>query len=364
VAERYRAEIDAGLARWAEEEAALSENLETARSDFREYVETLKSQWDEPLERLGGHGGFGLARVRRAVESVAWLEAMCGKYENDYAIREYNDLVKDAIKATTGGRIDAALEPYAGLEFGDTRVTMSLSILRRRPGSEYERYRVKVLWSLSAWYAYTIDDFVWPNTMTAESDARLKSSYYYYYTELVRWREIRDAFKETVEDAERYMHERNMVGWGEYGPGFLVNAEGEYEPNPEWENDPYLMTEAERAYALTEKELEYGADARDRRGGEGVRRGRARERGGDDAAKDAARSELDGAKAAYEEELADKRHRRAPQGHTGARPVDDDAQAWEEYRNSIEFLSGELATASAAMEKKRETLSPYSGRSS
>ncbi|MGV7931149.1 MAG: hypothetical protein AB2L13_19980 [Spirochaetota bacterium] len=353
------AEIDEGLARWAEEEAALSENLETARSDFREYVETLRGQWDEHSNGLVDMADSGSRVYGEAVESVAWLEAMCEKYENDYAIREYNDLVKDAINATTGGRIDAALAEYA--EWLGDAASVNLTFLDASmdaDGAYHERYRVKIVWSSSGWFTWTIDDFVWTNTMTAESDARLKSSYYYYYTELVRWRELRDAFKETVEDAERYMHERNMVGWGEYGPGFLVNAEGEYEPNPEWENDPYLMTEAERAYALAEKELEYW------RGrlaiAEAVKAYAGGERGSAEAtiaAKDAARTALDGAKAAYEEELSGIAGIVARlKAIQGARPVDDDATAWEAYRGSIEFLSGELAAASAAMEEKRETL--------
>ncbi len=352
-------EIDEGLGRWAGEETELSANLEKARSDFREYAGTLNRQWEEHSLGLVDMATSGSRVYGEAVENVAWLERMCGKYEGVPAIREYNEAVREAVNATTDGRIDAALEPYAAWLGNAANVNLTfMDSSMDTDGAYHERYRVKIVWGSSSWFTWTLDDFVWTNTMTAESDARLKSSYYYYCTELVRWREIRDAFKETVADAERYLHERNMVGWGEYGPGFLVNANGEYEPNPDWENDPYLMTGAEREYALAEKELEYwrgrleiAQAVKDYAGG-------SRESAeATVSAKDAAGEALALAKAAYEEGLG---------GITdivtrlkeiqGAKPLDDDAAAWEAYRNSIEYLSKELATASAGMDEKRETL--------
>ncbi len=123
-AERYRREIDEG-SRAGRGGGRAFENLETARSDFREYVETLRSQWDEHSNGLVDMADSGSRAYGEAVESVAWLEAMCEKYENDYAIREYNDLVKDAINATTGGRIDAALEPYEAWMGDAAKVTLA-----------------------------------------------------------------------------------------------------------------------------------------------------------------------------------------------------------------------------------------------
>ncbi|HSV97218.1 MAG TPA: hypothetical protein VLM75_09810, partial [Spirochaetota bacterium] len=352
-------EIDDGLGRWAEEEHALSANLESARSDFGQYIETLNRQWEDHSLGLVDMAGSGSKTYGEAVESVAWLEKMCEKYENDYAIKEYNDAVKDAINRDTDGRIDAVFAAYSAWLGEAANVTLAfLDASMDGDGTYRERYRVKIIWSSSVWFTWTLDDFVWTNTMMEDSDARLKSSYYYYHTELVRWRDIRDAFKETVEEAERYMHERNMVGWGEYGPGFLVNANGEYEPNPDGENDPYLMTGPERDYALAQKELEYWRGRLEI--AEAVKayaEGSRESAEATIAAKDAARSALDGAKEAYEAEMggiADIVARlKAIQG---ARPADDDAGAREAYHNSIEYLSKELSVAGAAMERRRETL--------
>ena len=353
------AEIDEGLSRWAREEDSLTGNIETARSNFREYMETLKDQWDDHSSGLVGMASSGARVYGEAVENVAWLEAMCERYFGVPAVREYGESVKKAINAATDGRIDAALAPYEAWMGDAAKVTLSFLDSSMDSGGAYsERYRVRIVWGLSGWFSWTIDDFIWTNTVTEESEAFLKPAYYHYYTELTRWREIRDTFADTVKEAERYMHERNMSGWGEYGPGFLVNYKGEYEPNPDWENDPYLMTGAEREYALAERELLYW------RGrlaiAEAVKAYAAGERGDAEAtiaAKDEARSALEGAKAAYEEELAGIAGIVARlKSIQGARPLDDNEAAWEEYRNSIEYLSRGLSNASAEMEKKRETL--------
>ena len=115
-----------------------------------------------------------------AVENVAWLERMCGKYEGVPAIREYNEAVREAVNATTDGRIDAALEPYAAWLGNAANVNLTfMDSSMDTDGAYHERYRVKIVWGSSSWFTWTLDDFVWTNTMTAESDARLKSSYYY-----------------------------------------------------------------------------------------------------------------------------------------------------------------------------------------
>jgi len=91
------------------------------------------------------------------------------------------------------------------------------------------------------------------NVVTDASPASEKSSYFYYKTELERWRNIKDSFGKIALDAELAMGE-NMTG----NPGFLVNVDGKYELNDRAnEKDPYLMTKAEYEYELANRDREF-----------------------------------------------------------------------------------------------------------
>ncbi|HOP64831.1 MAG TPA: hypothetical protein PK906_15750, partial [Spirochaetota bacterium] len=191
-----------------------------------------------------------------------------------------------------------------------------------------------------------------------------KSTYFYYKTELERWKSIRDSFSEIADDAEFYMHEMNMLGENK-GAGYLT-------PDSESENDPYLMTGAELDYELAsrdrefwERRLEIARAVRDYaypENGERESAEKTLER------KEAAKSAMESAKAEYENALEQvKTITDELKKIQGVRPGEgtpgDGSDEWNEYEKSIENLSrlysdaGEKLKATAdELEARRKAL--------
>ncbi|HRX48841.1 MAG TPA: hypothetical protein P5120_15075, partial [Spirochaetota bacterium] len=191
-------------------------------------------------------------------------------------------------------------------------------------------------------------DYTNPDTgeLVKGSENYEKSTYFYYKTELERWKNIRDSFSSIAGDAEYYMHEMNMLGEGS-GAGYLTNDNTS-------ENDPYLMTGAEFNYELSsrdrdfwERRLEIAKAVRDYAYPENGKRESASET---EERKESAKSAMDKAKSDYEDALSRVR------GITeelkrlqGVRPLTgnpgDDTAEWNEYELSIEYLSQKYSQA-------------------
>lgn len=366
------AEIDAGIEAWKMREEALAGNLARSQNDFRNYVETLNRQWDDQSLGLTNMAVSGSKVYGDAVDNVAWLTKMCERYKNIPAITAVTEEIKNAVRDADGKSISEIIggTPPPLFSAGITEsVTVNFvrSEYNKSSGEYTEFYSVTVKRSYytqslfggtKKYHNDVLRSFTWTNIMSLDSDSKFKNAYYYYLTELERWKEIQAAFKKTVDDAESYMHGRNMVGWGENGPGFLVNAGGQYSPNAEGENDPYLMTAAERECVLAEKELAYW------RGrlsiAEAVKEYASGVRGSAENtadAKNTAEKEMTAAKENYENGLAKIEGVVARlRSVQGSMPATDDAAEWDAYKKSIEYLTEELSKAKEAMERERETL--------
>ena len=306
-----------------------------------------------------------------AVDNVAWLTKMCERYKNIPAITAVTEEIKNAVRDADGKSISEIIggTPPPLFSAGITEsVTVNFvrSEYNKSSGEYTEFYSVTVKRSYytqslfggtKKYHNDVLRSFTWTNIMSLDSDSKFKNAYYYYLTELERWKEIQAAFKKTVDDAESYMHGRNMVGWGENGPGFLVNAGGQYSPNAEGENDPYLMTAAERECVLAEKELAYW------RGrlsiAEAVKEYASGVRGSAENtvdAKNTAEKEMTAAKENYENGLAKIEGVVARlRSVQGSMPATDDAAEWDAYKKSIEYLTEELSKAKEAMERSGDS---------
>ncbi|HPB81620.1 MAG TPA: hypothetical protein PK200_06235, partial [Spirochaetota bacterium] len=185
-----------------------------------------------------------------------------------------------------------------------------------------------------------------------------KSNYYFYEKELRRWQRSRDTLDALVEEAEDYAHNRNMEGVN--GPGFLRNIYSLYGLNPEGENDPYLMTEAERNYELARREKEYW-EGRLKIAEDVMKYAFPGEYTGDNeytangiresaevtvTRKENTEKAMNEAKTAYEAELRGVQsivtEMQAIQGTRPPEGTAEDSPEWQAYSQSIGYLSEEL----------------------
>jgi hypothetical protein len=207
-------------------------------------------------------------------------------------------------------------------------------------------------------------DYINPETgeLVKGSNNFEKSTYFYYRTELQRWEGIRESFRTIASDAERYMHERNMLGQ-DGGPGYLNQAKDT--SGKVIAGDPYLMTGAELNFELAsrdrdfwEKRLQIAKSVMDYAYPENGKR--------EDAAatverKNSARGAMESAKAAYDNALAAARAILEDlKIIQGVRPESgkpgDGTEAWNRYENSIEYISQKYQAAAKALEKTGEEL--------
>jgi hypothetical protein len=211
-----------------------------------------------------------------------------------------------------------------------------------------DNYYSSGIYSDYGWYESIalLDTFAITNDVTYESPDKQKSSYYYYKTELERWKKIRDSFAGIAADAESYMHEKNMLGEQD-GPGYLDNDGG---------SDPYLMTDAEFALQVASRDrdfwqkrldiakavLEYSEQAKK----EGA--------GTTEAKKAEAKAKMDGAKVLYEVTLKEVEtiveNLKFLQGKKPAEPENASSTAeWTAYFASIEYLTEKYSEANKAL---------------
>lgn len=376
-------EIGEALDRWREKEESLSLNLAQARADFSEYMGALNDQWNAHSYGLREMALTGSSLHGEAVDTVGWLNSMLARYQGTPAFQNDSESLKNIINGETGNRIEQALASVEEIiqrsPFGGSVVwyrqspAWSIRFLRseydqeRHRLTEYYRVEVKKLeeqldfgqYMLDMHYDTTvtaIDSFEWTNVMTQDSPAERKSAWYFYKSELMKWNSIKTEFGEVIAEAENAMHEANMLGLN--GPGFLVNAQGEYVPNAGGENDPYLMTSAEadyrrasrerdywqRRFAIAQAVLDYAGAGADRESADATERAR----NGAFAAMDAARQDYESRCSQVKDIVNELR------SIQGVKPADESSPEMEEYSRSIEYLSSELAKAREELEKENE----------
>lgn len=381
-------EIGEAVDRWREKEESLAQNLAQARADFNEYMSTLNDQWNAHAYGLREMALAGSRLHAEAVETVEWLNRMLAQYEGTPAFQNDSESLRNIIDSETGNRMEQALDSIEKITkyFPAIPPFTTAKILYQQSGelsikymrSEYDQeenalteyYRVEVRsverqyeagqFGLDGYYRTTatiVDSFEWTNTMTGDSPAERKSAWYFYKSELLKWSNIETEFGDVIIDAENAMHDANMLG-EDNGPGFLVNADGQYAPNESGENDPYLLTEAETEFRRASRERDYWRQrftiaqaVRDYARADAAR-GSAetteRARSGALAAMDTARQDYE-SRCVQVKGIAEEL--RAIQG---LRPADESSPGMDEYRRSIEYLTEELAKARAALENESE----------
>lgn len=313
--EKLSKEIYTGIENWKSQEQELNENIERAQRDFQIYVETLKNQWEDQSKGLMAMAVSGSKVYGEAVSSIKWLENMCKNYESIGAfgnlgeVKQENENFTAIISTDIWNKINTLLDAlpakqsyYDSYKIG--RYSYNSSDRDWRLGTSYykgsyytyeyggsvakqdangnwyleEKYTVKLYGRKVIYMAMPIYNFGWGgnsssdsrnyqwvenihllneytviNSVNFESSENEKSSYFYYRTELERWKDIKDIFGGIALDAEMTMGQ-NMTG----DPGFLVNVNGAYKLNDQAnENDPYLMTGAEYEYELARRDKEF-----------------------------------------------------------------------------------------------------------
>ena len=309
-------EIYAGIEKWRDQERELNENIERAQKDFQTYVDTLRSQWGDHSQGLMAMAVNGSKVYGEAVNNIKWLQDMCEKYNNIGAFgnlgeaKQGNEKFSAIISEEMWDSINALFDSlpvkqsyydsyktgrysynssYPDMRLGTTYYKGSYytyeyagSVERQDSNGNWyleEKYTVKLygrrvtyrampIYSFFNWdggsssndrnYQWVEDtqllkEFTVVNSVNVDSHENEKSPYFYYKTELERWKNIKDTFGKIALDAELTMGD-NMTG----NPGFLVNVNGKYELNDrENQNDPYLMTRAEYEYELAKRDKEF-----------------------------------------------------------------------------------------------------------
>ncbi len=243
-------EVYEALDKWGIEQQSLSENIIRSRDDFTNYMNNLSVQWNDHSSGLVDMAINGSKVYTEALENIKWLEKMAAESVNSYAFNNYNEM-----KSYLPQDIFQEIETLIG-QFGvfpnqcEVRTQFAGSSLNSDGTVLTEKYNIQVVSIIKSgtWLfpggEYVLKSFEWENIVNDSSSDSRKSTYYYYKTELERWKKIEDSFKKIADDAEIYMHEKNMLG-SQGGEGYLHNAGG---------SDPYLMTEAEFALKLAARD--------------------------------------------------------------------------------------------------------------
>ncbi|HPS86392.1 MAG TPA: hypothetical protein PLY36_06585 [Spirochaetota bacterium] len=198
------------------------------------------------------------------------------------------------------------------------------------------------------WYASNelLETFTITNDVTKDSPDNQKSSYYYYKTELERWKGIRDSFAGIAKDAEVYMHEKNMLG--EDGPGYLDNAGG---------SDPYLMTDAEFRLELASRDRDFWQKRLDiaKAVFDYAEKTKKEDAGTTEINKSDAEEKMNTAKALYGKNLADvKTIVENLKILQGKKPSEErnalNGSEWDAYLTSIEYLTNKYSEANSALQ--------------
>lgn len=311
--ENIREEIDNGLFEWQRKEAELNDNITRSRRDLLNYLAVQQRQWETSSRGLREMAVLGSRVYREAINNVDWLSGMSSYYRNrgfyhrDVVSNVYysnRGLVQPAIRALVEQTVSEGRQIYpyekAGrkcvdrnalgkctdhdhfwrLQYGDPLFNVNIVHYNSAYIPEERRVVEKYTFRVSANVAYIwrthkgdpkasgyVTDEIWyaktfskTNIIESGTPDSGKSRYYYYVTENKSWGSIRDSFEYALDEAESYIHGRNMFG-EEGGPGYLVNTDGlfglKYLPGGELESDPYLMTSAEFDYEYARRELEF-----------------------------------------------------------------------------------------------------------
>ena len=117
-------------------------------------------------------------------------------------------------------------------------------------------------WSHAKYHTKTITI---ENVITAATPEKEKSRYFYYIQQYDRWLKTKNEIKAMAEEVEQHLLSTIDNGDGD-APGYLTNSNGEYATGYLYddegniiglEDDPYLMTEAERQVEVTRRDVEY-----------------------------------------------------------------------------------------------------------
>ncbi len=344
-------EINESLDKWKSEESELTVNIERSREDFSSYMNNLSSQWDDHSSGLIDMAVNGSKVYAESLDNIKWLQEMALKCTNQGAFNSESDITP-YLSPEILADISSVMEqyPWIGNNY-KYRAKFNGSTLNSDGTILTENYTVDMLFSFPksdyfpAGFEFTMKSYSWDNVVTDGSDAVRKSTYFYYKTELERWKKIETSFSGIAHDAELYMHEKNMLGQG--GPGYLNNAGG---------SDPYLMTDAEFALEVSSRDRDFWQRRLDIAravldyAGATKREGAA----ATEANKVNAKTAMDSAKALYETTLNEVQdivvRLNALQGKKPAEARNAlNAAEWDAYLTSIEYLTQNFTEANQAL---------------
>ncbi|PKL18190.1 MAG: hypothetical protein CVV49_07280, partial [Spirochaetae bacterium HGW-Spirochaetae-5] len=387
-------EIYEALDNWQKEERDLYNNIETARKDFTGYLNNLSSQWNDHSSGLIDMAVNGSKVYTEALDNIKWLEKMSLECEQSgqgafgrrgeikYEDAEFYSILGTVDRDNIVGTISSLPKSfvYNGIDYGflfpiegstyytggyytyeyagatekqdsDSNWYMTESYTIRVYGKQ-KRYTAvpdyNIFWSNSSTDYYwaesdvLVKTFTVTNDVTKDSLANEKSSYYYYKTELARWKKIRDSFAGIAAEAEAYMHEKNMHG-EQGGPGYLHNAGG---------SDPYLMTDAEFALQIASRDKDFWQKSLDIAKAvlDYAEKTKRESAGTTEANKITAENRMKESKALYEKTLGEvdaivaKLKILQGQKPSGARGGSNEAE-WLAYLGSVEYLTAEYTRA-------------------
>ena len=386
-------EIYAGLEEWEDGNEELNRNIEQSRAEFAQYIESMGAQWSDSNRDLVDMAVNGSAVYADAVDNIKWLTEMRDSTAAQYAFSGYDDDFKAVIGQDLVNQVDAAITAartrFMQQHMYNSDSSQSLEVVVTQAGKPgysdaagtfTETYKISVIEHISQRITSDGDSFFgrqtytretmntawtrnWNNVVTLESDPGRRTANCYYAFELARWQRIRESFSTIAQDAEFYMHDRNMEG-EDNGAGYLTNASGNYTTNADGSADPYLMTEAEYSLELAERDMAFWNQRLDIAGSvleyaEGNSRETAAQT---EENMSRSKTTMDNAKAAYNTALTAVNNILAElRNIQGLKPLTDNAEAWQRYydsyNTSIENLAKVYSDAETALKTAEENYS-------